>query len=380
MSSEAVIGDLVDFRKGKKPIELLDVPVDSAKPFHQIDELRGVKPPRFAVDQNGTEVSREDICIVWDGANAGTVGYGLEGLIGSTITRMRIKQPDRVYPPYLGRLLQSKFTLINGAAQGAAIPHVDGNQLKNIIIALPAIKEQKRIAIILDKAEAIRRKRKQIIELVDSLLKSIFLEMFGDPMTNLKGWPIMTVGGLAKSTQYGASAKGGTDGAYPILRMNNLTYDGYIDLGDMKYIDLPNKDIDKYTVVKGDILFNRTNSAELVGKTAVYRGEDRLVFAGYLIRLRTNKHAVPDYVSGFLNSAYGKAKLRGMCRSIIGMANINAKELCSISIPVPPINIQRQYQQRLEAITNVATLIREEINTDNELLFSISRHAFGGEL
>ena len=162
--------------------------------------------------------------------------------------------------------------------------------------------------------------------------------------------------------------------------MNNLTYDGQIDLGDMKYIDLPSGEVDKYTVAKGDILFNRTNSVDLVGKTAVYRGEDRLAFAGYLIRLRTNKHAIPDYISAFLNSSYGKATLRGICRSIIGMANINAKELCSISILVPPIELQCQYQQRLEAVLSTSALFRERINKDEELLSSLSQHAFRGGL
>lgn len=380
MRAEVVLGDLVEFRKGKKPIEIIDVPDVYAQPFYQIDELRGVKLPRFAVDKNGTEVSKDDICIVWDGANAGTVGYGLEGLIGSTITRMRIKQLDKVYAPYLGRLLQSKFTLINGAAQGAAIPHVNSNQLRNLIIALPTIREQKRITIMFDKADAIRRKRKQIIEMTDSLLKSIFVDMFGDPSQNPNHWPVVTIGEIAESTQYGTSSKAGPDGEYPVLRMNNLTYDGYIDLADMKYIDIASKDVDKYTVVKGDILFNRTNSADLVGKTAVYQGEDRMAFAGYLIRLRTNKQAVPEYVSAFLNSTYGKSILRKMCRSIIGMANINAKELRSIFIPVPPIRLQIQYQKRFEAIIEFVSSLKDKINIDDELRFSLARSAFSGKL
>ena len=380
MSSIVVLDDLVDFRKGKKPTELLDVPVDSAQPFYQIDELRGLKTPRFAVDNNGTQVSKDDICIVWDGANAGTIGYGLEGLIGSTITRMRLKQPDKVYAPYLGRFLQSKFVLINGTAQGAAIPHLHGSQLRELVIALPAIKEQRRIATMFDKADAIQRKRKQLIELTNSLLKSIFIEMFGSPSQNPYGWPVMTIGDIAEATQYGTSSKAGAVGEYPVLRMNNLTYDGNIDLADMKYIDIVRKDVDKYTVVKGDILFNRTNSADLVGKTAVYQGEDRIAFAGYLIRLRTNKQAVPEYVSAFLNSTYGKSILRKMCRSIIGMANINAKELRSIFIPVPPIRLQLQYQKRFEAIREFISSLKDKINIDNELQFSLARSAFSGKL
>jgi hypothetical protein len=93
----------------------------------------------------------------------------------------------------------------------------------------------------------------------------------------------------------------------------------------MKFIDLPATEVDKFTVRNGDILFNRTNSADLVGKTAVFRESNPYVFAGYLVRLRVNEKADPEYVSAYLNSPYGKAILRGMCRSIIGMANINPR-------------------------------------------------------
>ncbi|MCY4362659.1 MAG: restriction endonuclease subunit S [Gammaproteobacteria bacterium] len=303
-----------------------------------------------------------------------------EGTFGAFCAGIRAN-PEICDPNYLFYYLRSPaFRSWTSRSSGISIKNIRKSELDLFKVPLPSLPEQRRIASILTKADVIRRKRKQIIKLTDNLLKSIFIKMFGDPGQNPHRWPVMTIGDLTKSTQYGTSSKAGPDGEYPILRMNNLTYDGQINCRDMKYIDLSHDEIDKYTVVKGDILFNRTNSAELVGKTAVYQGEDRLAFAGYLIRLRTNKQALPDYVSGFLNSAYGKAKLRGMCRSIIGMANINAKELCSISIPVPSIDIQRLYQQRLEAIINLATLIRKKINTDNELLLSISRQAFGGEL
>ena len=257
MISKAVLGELVDFRKGKKPIELLDIPVNSAQPFYQIDELRGIKSPRFAVDENGTEVSKHDICIVWDGANAGTVGYGLEGLIGSTITRMHIKQLDRVYPPYLGRLLQSKFTLINGAAKGAAIPHVDGNQLKNLIIALPAIKEQKRIATMFDKADTIRRQRKHIIELNDTLLKSIFIDIFGDPLINPLGWPeerkLGEVSEIISGITKGRKLNGQRTREVSYMAVINVQ-DRHLRLDTVKSIEATEDEIKKYRLKKNDLL------------------------------------------------------------------------------------------------------------------------------
>ena len=192
-----------------------------------------------------------------------------------------------------------------------------------------------RISTILDKADALRRKRKRAIELLDSLTQSIFLEMFGDPSTNPRGLKRGKIGDLVDDVQYGTSEKAGHIGAFPILRMGNITNGGKISTNDLKYIDLHEKEIQNFTVRRGDILFNRTNSAELVGKMAVFDRDEPFAFAGYLVRARTKVDACPEYISTYLNSRHGKAILRGMAKSIVGMANINAKEMQSISILIP---------------------------------------------
>ncbi|MBK7994112.1 MAG: restriction endonuclease subunit S [Blastocatellia bacterium] len=125
--------------------------------------------------------------------------------------------------------------------------------------------------------------------------------------------------------------------------MGNITYQGGWDFTDLKYIDLSDKEKEKYLVVKGDLLFNRTNSKELVGKSAVYRQSEPMAFAGYLIRVKANSQNNAEYLAGFLNSKYGKQILTNMCKSIIGMANINAQELQSIEILKPPLNLQNDY-------------------------------------
>ena len=125
--------------------------------------------------------------------------------------------------------------------------------------------------------------------------------------------------------------------------MNNITYNGEMDFTDLKYVDLEKKEVSKYIAKKGDLLFNRTNSKELVGKTAVFESNTPMAIAGYLIRVRTNEKSTPHYISAYLNSYHGKATLMGMCKSIIGMANINAQELQDISIMIPPVDLQKQY-------------------------------------
>src|SRR5206468_12602768 len=152
-------------------------------------------------------------------------------------------------------------------------------------VPVPPLPEQRRIAAILDKADAIRRKREQGIRLTEELLRSVFLEMFGDPSTNPKGWPIRSMADVVQETQYGTAARSnGDEQGMPVLRMNNITYGGEIDLSDLKCCEISEAERPQYTVRKDDLLFNRTNSPELVGKTAVWDRHDAYAYAGYLVR------------------------------------------------------------------------------------------------
>jgi type I restriction enzyme S subunit len=133
-------------------------------------------------------------------------------------------------------------------------------------------------------------------------------------------------------------------------------------------------------VTAGDVLFNRTNSAELVGKTAVYHGKDPLAYAGYLVRLRVRDGFSPDYLSGVLNSRYGKATLRGMCKSIVGMANINAKEVQTIRALIPPASEQEKYSAAVAAVSHEKRRHSETLAQLDELFASLQSRAFRGEL
>jgi len=167
--------------------------------------------------------------------------------------------------------------------------------------------------------------------------------MFGNPLTNPMNWDIRTVGELSADVKYGTSSKASDVGKYKYLRMNNLTYDGYIDLSDLKYIDMSDEDLEKCVVRKGDILFNRTNSSELVGKTAYFDFDEDMVIAGYIIRVRLNDCMSPIFFARFMNLEYMKRQLRSMAKGAVNQANINAQELKSIEVYVPPIDLQNQF-------------------------------------
>jgi type I restriction enzyme, S subunit len=284
---------------------------------------------------------------------------------------------------YLLRLVQTRdfYRRVQDLSFGATNrQRVKEEEFLRLQIPLPPIEEQRRIAAILDHADALRAKRREALARLDELAQSIFNDMFGDPATNSKGLELVTIGDLLDSAQYGTSEKSGSEGEFAVLRMNNITYQGQMDLTDLKYTDLPDDKVGRFTVRAGDVLFNRTNSAELVGKTAVYRGERPMAYAGYLVRLRVADGNSPEYVSAFLNSRYGKAVLRGMCKSIVGMANINAKEVQSIRIPKAPGLAQAQFEHRVAAVEASKVGHRATLAELDALFASLQSRAFRGEL
>ncbi|WP_336194109.1 restriction endonuclease subunit S [Providencia stuartii] len=273
---------------------------------------------------------------------------------------------------FTGNRLQKLLLNAGGAAQ----PNLSPKDLAEMEIPIPPLTEQKRIAAILNKADNIRQKREQAIKLADDFLRAIFLHMFCDPENNSKKFPVGTIRDLVSSANYGSSEKASEhNGKYPILRMGNITYQGDWDFTDLKYIDLDEKSKDKFLVRKGDLLFNRTNSKELVGKTAVFESNTEMAFAGYLVRVRTNELGNNYYISGYLNSLHGKNTLVNMSKSIVGMANINAQEMQNIRILIPPKELQDRYEYIYKAVKD-RVITHIESKNELEKLFNTLSYQF----
>lgn len=310
------------------------------------------------------------------------VTVGFDGATASTGFCVLRPNPEKLSASYLLHWVRSP-QFVQGMvkqATGASYPAVSDRIVKGSLLPVPPLQEQQRIAAILDKADSLRRKRKRALDLLDRLTESIFLEMFGDPATNPKGLRLGRIADLIVATQYGTSGKAADRGKYPILRMGNVTKDGKIDLEDMKYIDLRDDEIEKFTIQRGDILFNRTNSADLVGKTAVFNKEGPFAFAGYLVRARVKEGASPDYIVGYLNSRHGKATLRGMAKSIVGMANINAKEFQSIPVLIPDADMQLAFSKVLKVTEKVREKNQRHLATLETLFISLQCRALSGQL
>lgn len=223
------------------------------------------------------------------------------------------------------------------------IPSLTKFNLLKVKIEVPSLEEQKQIVHKLDKIEMIIGLKERQLKDLEGFIRSRFLEMFGEPWVNDKEFPCYSVGQVAESVTYGTSAPASDSGQYEYLRMNNLTDNGQLDLSDLKRIDMSDEQAEKYMVKKGDILFNRTNSIDLVGKTALFNLNNPMIIAGYLIRIRLSDKVNPVYFVAYMNMPYMKKILRNIAKGAVNQANINSKELKSIQILIPPLSLQNEY-------------------------------------
>ena len=293
-------------------------------------------------------------------------------------------------PFFLGadgvKVLRSKdnnanYKYLYYALKNANIPNTGYNRhfkwLKEIKIKYPDRARQDEIVEILDNVSDIIHKRQDELSQLDDLIKARFVEMFGDPIKNPKGWEVVTVGDVVKEVRYGTSKPAVEGGKYPYLRMNNITADGHLDLNDLKYIDIPDDEIEKCVVRKGDILFNRTNSIELVGKTTVFDLPEDMVIAGYIIRVRLYERLLPEVLSQYMNLEALKDILRSMAKGAVNQANINAQELQSIKVYIPDMELQKQFVAMKEQVNKSKVAVQKALDETQLLFNSLMQEYFG---
>ncbi|MGH1467075.1 MAG: restriction endonuclease subunit S [Cognatishimia sp.] len=275
---------------------------------------------------------------------------------------------------------------LSAETTGVAIKNVASVKvLKEISIPLPPLAEQKQIVSVLDQAfagieqaaEAARKNRDNARELFETTLNATFTQKG-------EGWVETTLGEVCERFEYGTSEKSGVTGSVAVLRMGNIQ-SRVLDWAKLVYTD-NELEIEKYALKDGDVLFNRTNSPELVGKTAIYRNEQPAIFAGYLIRVHPLKDAItPEFLNYFLNSSsardYGKTVMSGS----VNQANISGSKLKLYPIILPKCMIEQaaitenldrlsEETQRLEA------LYQQKLDALEELKQSLLQKAFAGEL
>lgn len=280
-----------------------------------------------------------------------------------------------IYMEYLYYCL--KHYNFNNVISGSAQPQITRQGMEKIYVTIGSHNEQMDIVDKLKKVENVIGLRKRELKQLETLVKSRFAEMFGDPIMNPKGWKVVTIGDIVTEVRYGTSKPAVEGGKYPYLRMNNLTADGHLDLNDLKYIDISDDEVEKCVVRKGDVLFNRTNSIDLVGKTAVFDLPDDMVIAGYIIRVRLNEKILPEVLSQYMNLEALKDILRSMAKGAVNQANINAQELQSIRVYVPDIELQKQFVEMKDQVDKLKSKIQKSLEKTQLLFDSLMQKYFG---
>jgi type I restriction enzyme S subunit len=200
-----------------------------------------------------------------------------------------------------------------------------------------------------------------------------------------QGWCWATVEQVSEFTRYGSSAKTSADCAgVPVLRMGNIQ-DGSLDLDDLKYLPQEHHEFPDLLLREGDLLFNRTNSAELVGKTAVYRGKPNpCSYASYLIAVRTVCGCNPEFLCYYLNSWYGRAWVASVVSQQVGQANVNGTKLQALVFPLPPeaeqSKIVAEVELRFSNIAAAQAQVDANLKRAARLRQSILKRTFEGKL
>lgn len=261
-----------------------------------------------------------------------------------------LRPADGLDRRYLAYFLRTPRTVeyISERTAGARMPRADMDFVLGLQIPLPALAEQLRIVDLLSRAEGIVHLRRHAQQKAAELIPALFVDMFGEPATNPRGLAVATLGEVLASADYGSSSKASdADVGLPMIRMGNVDYSGNVDLTDLKFVNLPPADADRFGLKDGDILFNRTNSKELVGKTGLWIGDRQAILASYFIRLRVSEQmARPFFVWAFMNTPHMKRVLFETARGAIGQANINSRELRAFRIPHPALDEQARFECR----------------------------------
>ena len=344
-----------------------------------LNDPRYLSQEDFEAENRRTNIKPNDLLITI----VGTIGR--VAIVPNSLTEFCVQRsvavlkpkPEIVYNRFLMHYLQSMRPYLEQESRGVAQKGIYLKQLSNLSIILPPLDEQRKIAAVLDKVSDLIAKRRQQLDKLDEIVKSRFIEMFGVYPANPMGWEIGTIRDIVTEVRYGSSRPAVDGGKYPYLRMNNITYGGELDLSDTKRIDIPDNELDKCTVRRGDVLFNRTNSKELVGKTCVYDRDEMMVLAGFVIRIRVKDCILPEFLSAFLNTDFSKQMLLGMCKTAIGQANINAQELQNIGLYLPPVELQRRFIQFKKETDKSKLAIQKSLGKLEILKKSLMQKYFG---
>ncbi|MDD3917561.1 MAG: restriction endonuclease subunit S, partial [Synergistaceae bacterium] len=298
--------------------------------------------------------------------------------LGRGVAGLRAKN-GKLFQGYLWHWLGHTAPELKAKGRGATFLQVSKSDIGSLQIPLPPIEEQKRIAAILDAADALRVKRRESIAQLDALLQSTFLDMFGDPVRNPKGWETVRFEEIGASRLGKMLDKGREKGSCQYTYLANFNVQWFhFDLENLRTMDFCNSDREEFNLQKGDLLVCEGGE---VGRTAIWKGEQEDVFfqkALHRVRLDPEK-AVAEYVQFFMWFMAKNGGFKDFTNSAT-IAHLTGVKLKTLPVPLPPLSLQRRFASIVEAAERQKARLRAHLDELDALFSSLQSRAFNGEL
>ena len=249
---------------------------------------------------------------------------------------------------------------------GAAQPQITRTSLSPVTVPVPTIIEQQSIVDYLDSAFAKIDAMKANAEKALNEAKSLFQASLKEMLKPKEGWEEKKLGDICSDIRYGTSTPSNENGEYKYLRMNNITNDGFLDISHYKTISLPEKELEKCLVKRGDIIFNRTNSRELVGKSCVFTEDEKMVIAGYLIRIRVRDGFEPQFITYSMNLQRSLGLFQHLIVGAVHQANISANNIQKVIINYPSLSEQQSIVETLDSLKSKVDRLQENYEKNSQ--------------
>ena len=305
-----------------------------------------------------------------------------EYCLGRGVAGLRAKDAD-LSQAYLGHWLDHVAPVLRAQGRGATFLQVSKSDIVSLQIPLPPLDEQKRIAGILDAADALRAKRREALAQLDTLLQSTFLDMFGDPVTNPMGWVETPFGDITTDTKLGlvrSSKEFGWDFGIPYVRMDAVTGDGYFLPDKVQSTHADEAEVEVFALRPGDFLFNTRNSKELVGKVCVFPGPEGWLFNNNLMRVRFRADVEPWVIAMQFRFRRVQRELEKRKSGTTSVFAVYWKSLRTLPVLVPPLDLQHRFAVIVESIEQQKASQRTHLAELDTLFASLQSRAFRGNL
>lgn len=314
-----------------------------------LKERRYIKTTERTLTEKGAQKGRllpkDSVLVTCIGATIGKMAMAIEPCLTNQQINAIICRPEHD-PTCVYYALSFAMEYLKLVADVNVLPIIKKSTFGKLKIKLPPSKEQEAISRIFDSVDKTIECVQEATARAKTVKKALVQTFFEKGLRKEKqrktqlgfipnSWEVVPVKFVVNQFQYGLSVAMSSKGQFPILRMGNIQ-EGEVLFNDLKYINLPENIAKVYLLNRGDLLFNRTNSQEHVGKVGIYRSDNQAVFASYLIRLLTDPSKVDNYYLGQLLSSYPtQCRIKRYATPGVQQVNVNAKNLGRILIPLP---------------------------------------------